>query len=182
MARTLMLGALFASSLTFASVRLFPQPSVLTLSPLTPELKVSEPKAKLLVATGAAAALLATPASLMLGSWVGNGSNNLLGALVPAMLIVLLVPTLAVLFAEWRAAERAAPGRFRWLPALAVALLTQLAVIAGGVLLGVNGVSGAGIALFTLADVLALPTVTTALLNWTERPPTISVPVLSGTF
>ena len=80
------------------------------------------------------------------------------------------------------AAERIAPGRFRWGPALGVALVTQLAILAGGVLLGVSGTSASGAALYTLADTVALPTVTTAMLRWTERPAAASVQLISGNF
>ena len=197
MARSLLLLILLAAPLTLATPRLFPQPSLLSLA--GPDLKAgvdSAPRPRLLLATGAAAALFVTPAALMLGGWAGTWSNNLLGALLPALLIALLLPPLAVVFSEWTLANRGAPGTFRWVPALAVALVTQLALIGGAVLLGVSGVSAAGIALFTLADVVALPTVTTAMLRWTQRPDsvtselqrasgdrlTVSVPVLSGSF
>jgi hypothetical protein len=178
MARILVLGLLVSGS-AFAAPRLFPQPSLLTLAP---EVEVVEPPARVLLATGAAAAMFSAPAALMLSSWVGRGSNNLIGALVPAMLVALLVPTAAVVFSEWLRAERDAPGRFRWLPALASALVVQLGLIVGAVLLGVSGVTAAGVALFTLADVVALPTVTTAMMSWTQRPVVASVPVLSGNF
>lgn len=179
MARLLLLGLLLCCSTAFASIRLFPQPSLLTLAP---SLEVVEPAPKVLVATGAAAAFFVAPAALMLGGWLGSLSNDFYGAALPALLVALLLPPLAVVFAEWLTADHAAPGRFRWLPALGAVLLTQLVMIAGAVLLGVSGVSASGAALFTLADVVALPTVATAVLHWTERPGALLVPVISGSF
>ncbi len=179
MARFFLLGLLVASTAGAASPRLFPETP---LGAVVPELKAEEPRAAVLVATGAAAAMFVTPGSLMLGTGVGKVSNNLYAAALPALLITLLLPPLAVVFTEWLAAERVAPGRFRWGPALAVALVTQALVLTGGVLLGVSGTNASGAALYTLADTVALPTVTTAMLRWTERPVAPSATLLSGNF
>ena len=179
MARLSALALLLAGSVGFGSPRLFPE---LPLLSQTFELKVVEPRTEVLIATGAAAAFFVAPASLLLGTGVGKVSNNLYLAALPALLITLLLPPLAVVFTEWLAADRVAPGRFRWGPALGVAFLSQALVMAGAILLGVSGTSSAGAALFTLADAVALPTATTAMLKWTERAPTPSVPLISGNF
>ncbi len=186
MARALLFGLLVASPLSYASgVRLFPQPSVLTL--LKPDLalseqQVTEPHVPSLIAGGAFAALLATPVALVAGAGLGTLSNNLYAALVPSLLTALLVPPLAVVLTEWFLAERSGKGRFRLVPTLLVALVAQGAILAAGIFLGANATSGSGVALLTLASAVVLPTVTTAMLKVTERPQGLTVPVLSGNF
>lgn len=186
MTRFLALGILTLSTASFAATpRLFPQPSVLSL--LAPDVtiteqKVTEPHVPTLLASGAFAALLATPIALVVGAEIGKGSNNLYAALVPSLLTTLLVPPLAVVITEWMVAERSGSGRFRLVPTLLVAILAQAAVIAGGIFLGANATSGSGIAVVTLASVVVLPTVTTAMLKLTARSPAATVPVLSGSF
>lgn len=188
MTRLLALGLLTLSSVSFAAVpKLFPQPSVLTL--LSPEVTLTEPKVEephvpTLVASGAFAALLATPIALIIGSEIGKGPNDLYAAVIPSLLTALLLPPLAVVITEWMVAERSGKGRFRLLPTLFVTLLGQAAVLAGGILLGVNATHGSGIAVMTLASAVVLPTLTTAMLKLTERAPAVAVtvPVLSGNF
>lgn len=186
MTRFLALGLLTVSSVCLAAnPALFPQPSVLSL--LTPDVeltepKVTEPHVPTLLASGAFAALLSTPVALVVGAGLGSLSNNLYAALVPSLLTVLLVPPLAVVITEWMVAERSGRGRFRLIPTLLVTLVAQAGIIAAGIFLGANGTSGSGIAVMTLASAVVLPTVATAMLKVTERPPIVSVPVLSGTF
>ena len=185
MARFFVLGSLLVSTLAFASPRLFPQPSVVSL--LTPELqlteqKVSEPHVPTLVASGMFAALVASPIALGIGAGLGTLSNDLIGALLPALLTPLLVVPLAVVITEWMVAERSGKGRFRLIPTLLVAVLAQAGVMAAGIFLGVNATHGSGIAIMTLPSAVVLPTVTTAMLKVTERSPVVSVPVLSGNF
>lgn len=186
MFRLATLGLLLLSTAALAaSPRLIPQRSVLTLLPdaaLEAQAKVPEPHVPTLVASGAAAALFSTPAALLLGAWAGTLSNNLYGALLPALLIPAIVPTVATVVTEWMVAERSGKGRFRLIPTLAVTLLAQMALIAGGIFLGVNATVGSGVAIMTLASVVVLPTVTTAMLKATERPPMVSIPVVAGNF
>jgi hypothetical protein len=179
MVRPFLLVLLLAGCTAAASPRLFPEVAPFSLAP---ELKAEEPRAEVLVATGAASSFFATPGTLLLSSGLGKVSNNLYAAALPSLLLTLLLPPLAVVFSEWMAAERVSPGRFRWLPALGVAVLTQALLIAGAALLGVSGTNSGGVALFTLADVVALPTVSTAMLKWTERSPAVNVPVVAARF
>ncbi|MBS1149139.1 MAG: hypothetical protein H6Q89_837 [Myxococcaceae bacterium] len=186
MIRLLALGLLTLGSVSFAaSPRLFPQPSVLTL--LAPEVALTEPQIRephvpTLLASGAFAALIATPLALAVGAEIGKGPKDLYAALVPSLLTTLLIPPLAVVLTEWMVAERTGKGRFRLVPTLLVAILGQAAIMGAGVLLGVNATTGAGVAVITLASAVVLPTATTAMLKLTERPPAVSVPVLSGNF
>ena len=116
------------------------------------------------------------------GAEIGKGPNSLYGALIPTLLTGLLLPPLAVVITEWIVAERSGKGRFRLIPTLLVAVVGQAAIMAAGILLGVNGTNGSGIAVMTLASAVVLPTITTAMLKVTERAPIVSVPVLSGNF
>lgn len=182
MARALALGLLVLSTSAFAaSPRLVPQRSLLTLLPEA-HVEQTAPHTPTLVASGMAAALFSTPAALLLGSWVGSLSNNLYAALVPALLIAGLVPSIATVVTEWMVAERSGKGRYRLIPTLVVTFLVQLGLMAGGILLGVNATQGSGVAVMTLASVVVLPTVTTAMLRLTERSPSVVVPVVSGNF
>ena len=185
MPRFLILGALTLGSVSGATApSLLPRAHVLPLRTLEPSLtqSVDEPHVPTLVASGAFAALLATPTALLAGAGLGSLSNNLYGAVVPSLLTALLVPPLAVVLTEWVLAERSGKGRFRLIPTLLVAVVGQAAVLGAGILLGVNGTSSSGAAVVTLASAVVLPAVTTAMLKVTERPPAFSVPVASGSF
>lgn len=188
MARLLTLGLLLAATASFAaSNRLIPQRSLLTLMPDSDvtgasAATVPEPHIPTLVASGAAAALFSSPVALALGAWAGTLSNNLYAALLPALLIAAIVPSVATVVTEWMVAERSGKGRFRLIPTLLVTFVAQLGLMAGGLFLGVNATNGSGIAIMTLASTVVLPTVTTAMLKVTERAPIVSVPVVAGNF
>ena len=168
MARLLTLGLLLSATASFAATdRLIPQRSVLTLLPAAEvaQPEVTEPRTALLVASGAAAALFSSPVALAVGAWAGTLSNNLYAALLPALLIAAIVPSVATVVTEWMVAERSGKGRFRLIPTLLVTFVAQLGLMAGGLFLGVNATNGSGIAIMTLASTIALPPVTTALLK-----------------
>lgn len=185
MARLVMFSVL-VSTLATASPRLLPRQSLLALATGDVELvettKAPEPHVPTLLATGAFAGLIATPLSHLAGAGFGKLSNNLYAALVPALLTALLVPPLAVVLTEWMVAERTGKGRFRLIPSLLAGIVAQAGILAAGIFLDVNATNGTGVAIMTLASTVVLPTVTTAMLKLTERPPVVSVPVLSGNF
>ncbi len=185
MTRFLVLGCLTVASVSLAAPsRLVPQPSMVTL--MTPEVQVTqptvtEPHVPTMVASGMFAGLLSMPIALIAGSEIGKLSNNLYAALIPSLLTTLLLPPLAVVITEWVVAERSGKGRFRLIPTLLVTIVAQAAIMAAGIFLGANGTSGGGIAILTLASTVVLPTVATAMLKGTERPPVV-VPVLNASF
>ena len=120
---------------------------------------------------GAAAALVATPASLALSVWLGTLSNSLIWAALPAALAFVAIPPLAVVLAEWATANALLPGSARLSPTVWVSLGAQVLVLVGAILLGAHGANVGDAALLTLVEMLVLPGASTAMIHWTSPPP-----------
>jgi hypothetical protein len=110
------------------------------------------------LAVGAGAAVVAVPATLALGAWVGSLSSGLVLAAAPAMLLLLTLPPLAVTGAQWFMGELLQEGSVRFLPAVGVALGVHVLAVAGAVLLGATVHDLGNAALFTLVEMVLLPT------------------------
>lgn len=117
------------------------------------------------VGAGVGAALLATPASLYLGSALGTLSSNLVLAVLPSLLTFLLLPPLAVVAAEWLVLRHFAPGSERFSPALWVTTGAQVLVVIGAVLLAADVQSFPDVAVLSLVEAIVLPAATTLLMR-----------------
>ncbi len=126
--------------------------------------------------TGAGAALVAVPATLALGAWVGSLSSDLVLAAAPAMVLLLALPPLAVTGAQWWVGNRLRPGSVRFQPAVWVALGVHVLAVTGAVWLGATVDEVGDAALFTLVEALVLPTAVTLTMRATAPvpPPSLS--------
>ncbi len=122
------------------------------------------------VGSGVAAAAIATPASIFLGQWVSSltGSNYLGG--LPALLMVVAVPPVAVTLSSWLAGNWGGPERFRLSPAIWVATGVSLAALVAAGFLGFNATEPGQVALYTAADAVLLPAAAVGMLQWTAAP------------
>lgn len=112
---------------------------------------------------GVAATAVAVPVSLYLGAGIGSLSNDLLGAGIPTLLCVTVIPSAAVTFATVIAGNWRNPGRYRWWPALLATFVVNVASFAVATALGVSvGVPGRVIA-YTAIEALLQPAVAVAL-------------------
>ena len=126
-----------------------------------------------LFAIGAATTVVAVPLALELGMWVGTRSSNVLRAVVPALLVVLLVPPLAVVVAEsvW---GRRVGAKLRTGVALGAALGAQLLTLGAAIGAGVSAPRYGDAVLLTLVEALVLPLVVTRLAYSASESPTPS--------
>ncbi len=119
---------------------------------------------------GGLAAAVAVPGALWAGRTVGLLSSHLLGAALPALLLYLLLPPLAVVGAAVAAAPRGALDRGRWRPALGVALALHGGVLGVAIALGASAYNLGDGVLLTLAEVGVLGGAVARTL-WPSRPP-----------
>lgn len=125
-----------------------------------------------LFAVGAATTVVAVPLALELGMWVGTRSASTLRAVVPALLVVVLLPPLAVVVAEHLWARRLKKKRVRTGLAVAASLGTQLLTVAAAIGAGVSAPRYGDAVLLTMVEALVLPLVVTSLAYPIEAPPT----------
>lgn len=119
---------------------------------------------------GATTALVAVPVSLYLAEAAGQGSNSLIGAGLPALLLFGLLPPLAITFATWLFSEHESPGTYRWWPSLLANIVINGASLAVAASLGLSiGVAGT-VMLHTLVQMVLQPAATTVLMRvWTKE-------------
>jgi hypothetical protein len=107
------------------------------------------------------------PATLALSAWVGSLSSNAALAAAPAMLLLVVLPPLAVTGAQWLLGELLQRGSVRFQPAVWVALGVHVLAVVGAVLLGATVSDWRDAALFTLAEMVLLPTAVTLTMRAT---------------
>jgi len=113
-------------------------------------------------ALNAAMAVGVVPVSLLAGRWVGSLASSTVLAALPALLIVVGVPPLAVVGAEaWRGGQRLGPGSPRWGRAVGVAIAAQVLMVVGAVWAGASARRLEDVALLTLVEAVVLATVVT---------------------
>ena len=128
------------------------------------------------LAAGVGVALVAVPTTLAVSAWVGSLSSELGWAAAPAMLLLVALPPLAVTGAQWMLGEVLRPGSVRFQPAVWVTLGVHVLAVTGAVLLGATVHDARDAALFTLAEVVLLPTAGMLMMRATAPgvPPTSS--------
>jgi hypothetical protein len=128
------------------------------------------------LAAGAGVAVVAVPTTLAVSAWVGSLSSELGWAAAPAMLLLVALPPLAVTGAQWMLGEVLQPGSVRFQPAAWVTLGVHVLAVTGAVLLGATVHDARDAALFTLAEVVLLPTAGMLMMRATAPgvPPTSS--------
>lgn len=122
-------------------------------------------------AIGAAAAALAVPAAIALGSWVGTLSPNFLAAGIPALLLYALLPAFAVAGLEYWLGNALEPGSYRFWGSFGVTLGVHLITTAVAVLLGASGADLGSASAFVLLEMILLPGVATTMFQLLRTPP-----------
>jgi len=146
---------------------------------------------------GAAAAVVTVPLTLWGASAVGSLSNDLLGAALPSLVMLLVLPPLAVTVTEFFVGQALGANPRLW-SAFFVTLGTQVVAIAGGVLLGLWAGNPTHVALFTVGEAILLPSAATLMLGLSQHragpslagagnptttmPPMVQVPLIQGDF
>jgi hypothetical protein len=116
-------------------------------------------------AVNGAMAAAVVPVSLLAGVWVGSLSSKTVLAVLPALIIVAVVPPLGVVGAEAWLGQRLEPGRMRWGRTVGVALGVQVLLLGGAVGAGASARKLGEAAVLTLVEVAVLATVVT----WVAR-------------
>jgi hypothetical protein len=114
---------------------------------------------------GAVAAVIFVPGSLYLGSWLGNLSNNLIGAAIPTLLCIGLIPPLAITLAEWLAGNWNTPGRYRFWPSFLVNLVVNGVSLAVAANWGLSIAVVERVVLYTIVQAVVQPAGTTLLMR-----------------
>ena len=112
------------------------------------------------LAAGFGAAVVSVPLALLLASALGSVPSDIILAAVPSLLLFLAIPPLAVVTAEWFVG-RSNPDLSHPRPAIWWALGTHVLVTTVAALLGMWSRNYTRAAIFTLAEAIALPAVTT---------------------
>jgi hypothetical protein len=120
------------------------------------------------------AAAVAVPLALGLGMWVGTGPSNTVRAVVPALLVVVLVPPLAVVGVERWWSRRVGARRLRTGVAVGAALGAQVLLLGALVAAGTSAHRYGDAVLLTLLEALVLPLVVTLVAYRNAEPPSPS--------
>lgn len=139
--------ALWSALAVSSQVRLLPEDAA-PRQELHPELHF---------AAGAAAAIVAVPASLYLGEWLGSLSNSLIWSALPVLLCIGLIPPIAVTLATVIAGNWNNPGRYRWAPAFLATLVINGASLAIAGWLGLSVGVFSRVVIFSLMQAVLQP-------------------------
>jgi CubicO group peptidase (beta-lactamase class C family) len=112
-------------------------------------------------AVNAAVALVGVPLALLAGRWVGARGTSMVLAALPALLLVVVGPALAVVGAEAWVGPRMDPGRLRWGRAVGAAIAAQVLMLVGAVGAGASARRLEDVALLTLVEAVVLASVVT---------------------
>lgn len=123
---------------------------------------------------GAGAAVVSVPLSLYLGQWLGSLSNNLIGAAVPTLLVIGLLPPALVTLATWIAGNWNQSGTYRWWPAFIATTLINAGMLVAAGYLGVSVGVLAKVIVYTLIQAVVLPGTATAVMRvWPLKEPAV---------
>ncbi len=160
-----------APASTPAPAPVAPSESKVSLANRTP------PSMWLQAGAGAGAALISVPLSLYLAGWIGTViSNNVYVALIPSLLVMGLLPSLAVTAAVVGIGNYYSPGTY---PFWRVWGLTTLANIAALIIGGFANVTVGvftRVLLFAICEAVVLPLVAVPSARWLAKPPPEGVP------
>jgi hypothetical protein len=127
-------------------------------------------QALLMFAAGAGAAIVTVPATIALGTWLGSLSSNLIGAILPSMLLLAIIPPLAITAAAWLVGDLIQKDSVRFGPAFGVAVALQVAGIVIAAVTGVSSANAGSMAAFTAAEALVLPLGASLMMTFVRNP------------
>jgi hypothetical protein len=129
---------------------------------------------------GAGAAAFALPGTLALTTWMGTGSNQLLTAALPSLILLFALPPIAVNGVVWYASNLGRTGsNYRFWPSFWATLATHALVTVGAIMLGANATSPGSIAPYLLVDAALMPAASAGTMRWMG--PTAPAPRASNT-
>jgi hypothetical protein len=126
---------------------------------------------------GVVAAAVGVPLALLAGMWVGSLASSTVLAALPALLIVLVLPPLAVVGAQRWVGRRLDSGSPRMGAAVGAAFGLQVLMLGGAVWAGASARRLGDATLLTLVEAAVLPTAVTLV----ARRSTLSIPSPTGT-
>jgi len=130
---------------------------------------------------GAAAAAVTVPLTVALGTWMGSLSNHLVGATLPALILLLALPPLIVTGVAYWAGNAIVPGSAKFSPAVFAALGVQALALVVTVAIGASSHDIGAIAAFTGAEMILLPGIVSGMMHLT-RPKEMVAPVMAWSF
>jgi hypothetical protein len=144
-------------------------------APPTPNPKEEQrPVLLLQIGAGVAAAAVTAPVSIWLGQWVSSWTGNDLGAL-PALLLAVAVPPLAVTLSGWLVGNWGGPERYHLVPAVWITAGVSVATFVVAGFLGLNANEPARLAAYTAADMVLLPAAAVTTFHFTAAPAPVSL-------
>ncbi len=114
---------------------------------------------------GAAAAVIFVPVSLYLGQTLGSLSNNLIGAAIPTLLCIGLIPPIAITVSMWLTGRREGGNRYRFWPSFFVNLLVNGVSLAIAAQFGLSVGVLPRVVLYTIVQAIIQPAGTTMLMR-----------------
>ena len=114
---------------------------------------------------GAVAGVVAVPASIYLGAWLGSLSNNLIGGALPSLLCFGLIPPVVVSLVTWLVGNFNEGGTFRLWPSLLVTLVINGAAMAIAGVFGVSFLEAGAVMILALVDGIVLSAASTGTMR-----------------
>jgi hypothetical protein len=129
--------------------------------------------------SGVVAAAVTAPLSIWAGQWLSTLTGSDLGAL-PALLLAVALPPVAVSLASWVAGNWAGPGRFHLSPAIWITTGVSVATFVAAGFLGFNANEPGRLAAYTAADMVLLPAAAVITMQWTAGEPQPHLPKMAS--
>lgn len=118
------------------------------------------------LAAGAGAALVSTPIALYTAAAVGSLSNRLVLAALPAFIVFLAIPALAVTAAQWAVGNNLSPGSVSFQPAVWIATAVNLAVLVVSIVLAASVQKTTHVVGIAVASAVLLPVAVTLAVSF----------------
>lgn len=165
-----LLLCLLLSAPVFAGVNLADAPvrrSLLTATNSTDSLKteLGFKDTLKLYGAGVTTAVIAVPASLLLGMALGGISNNLYVAAVPAVFSWLLIPPIAITLVEYLYGRNLVHGSTRLFPSMLAGIAVNLVLVIGSIILGVDARDLLHVVALTGISAAAIPAAVTLFIK-----------------
>lgn len=118
-----------------------------------------------LYGAGAATAVIAVPAGLLMGMSLGGISNNLYVAALPAVFSWILIPPIAITLVEWVYGRSMLPDSTRLFPGMLLGIAVNVAIVVASILLGANARNFLHMLAITGVSAAAIPAAVTAFIK-----------------
>lgn len=120
--------------------------------------------------------VVASTTGVLLGAGLGALSNNLVGAIIPALLANMFLPPVLTVLAAMLLGNMDSPGRFGfWLPLAGAFVVNAAAYVIASLFLVVPWTNPVALLLYSLVDGLLMGGATVGLMHLTEKKQTSTV-------